>query len=94
MTSVFCKNCKYFTPVGKCRKFRYQDLVYGDFKYPTAHYARTYEELCGVKGKYYKEVNVSENTCPVIMCSPEGGCSVIVGPCNEDGYVVYKGAEE
>ena len=70
-----CINCAHFIPhkmtdpydhyrvsqYGKCAKFGETDLVSGEITYKYASTCRSFEDLCGKKGKHFVARSPSEN---------------------------------
>lgn len=74
---LLCKNCVNYTPRGECKMFKYVDLVTGNSHYQSAHKARYSDIMCTKDGTYFvpKKDDVTTHT---IICSPEGGCCVVI----------------
>jgi len=67
-----CNNCKHFLPssfkgeyiigryYSKCSKFMKEHSITGELEYINTIEARNNEELCGIKGKNFKQYNTTD----------------------------------
>jgi hypothetical protein len=56
--------------MSKCSQFGNKDAVSGEIKYDYADLSRTYENKCGLEGKYFNESSLSIKAIQIPLIYP------------------------